>query len=71
MVTAACRGLDGFQRFYGKVRDYYDFSTWKLIDVLGDGDIVFSTSEVRVAGTTLVDVRVFICDAPAGEGGGR
>jgi len=71
-------GLADFQRFYGKVREYYDFDTWHLIDVVADGDIVFSTSQVRVAGrdTTmyiaerfrfsgakLVEVRVFICDA--------
>jgi hypothetical protein len=72
------RGLDDFKRFYGKVREFYDFETWQLVDVVGDGDIVFSTSQVRVAGrdttmhiaerfrfsgTTLVEVRVFICDA--------
>jgi hypothetical protein len=71
-------GLADFQRFYGKVREYYDFETWQLIDVVADGDIVFSTSQVREAGrdktmyiaerfrfsgTTLVEVRVFICDA--------
>lgn len=70
-------GLGDFQRFYSKVRTYYDFETWKLIDVVAQGDIVFSTSEVRVAGqditmhiaerfrfsgTTLMEVRVFICD---------
>jgi hypothetical protein len=72
------QGLDDFKRFYGKVREFYDFETWQLVDVVGDGDIVFSTSRVRVAGrdttmhiaerfrfsgTTLVEVRVFICDA--------
>jgi hypothetical protein len=74
------RGLDDFKRFYGKVREFYDFDTWQLVDVVGDGDIVFSTSRVRVAGrdktmhiaerfrfkgTMLVEVRVFICDAEA------
>jgi hypothetical protein len=72
------KGLSDFQRFYAKVREYYDFETWRLVDVVADGDIVFSTSEVRVAGrgvtmhiaerfrfsaTRLVEVRVFICDA--------
>lgn len=72
------KGLEDFKRFYAKVRTYYDFDTWKLIDVIGEGDIVFSTSRVQVAGrdvamhiverfrfvgATLVEVRVFICDA--------
>ncbi len=72
------KGLEDFKRFYAKVRTYYDFETWTLIDVVADGDIVFSTSAVRVAGrditmhiaerfrftgTKLVEVRVFICDA--------
>ena len=71
-------GLAAFQRFYGKVREDDDFETWQLVDVVADGDIVFSTSQVQVAGrdtkmhiaerfrfsgTTLVEVRVFICDA--------
>ncbi|HXS73642.1 MAG TPA: hypothetical protein VN725_06320 [Rhodanobacteraceae bacterium] len=75
-------GLADFQRFYGKVREYYDFETWQLIDVVGDDEIVFSTSQVRVArrdtmmyiaarfrfsGTTLVEVRVFICDASTSQ----
>lgn len=73
------QGLDEFRQFYRKVRNYYDFETWKLIDVVADGEIVFSTSEVRLAGrdttmhiaerfrfsgSILVEVRVFVCDAP-------
>lgn len=73
------RGLEDFKRFYAKVRDYYDFNTWELVDVIAQGDIVFSTSHVRVAGqpvtmhiaerfrfsgSTLVEVRVFISEAP-------
>ena len=72
------QGLEDFKRFYGKVRDFYDFDTWQLIDVVAEGDIVFSTSQVRIAGrpqimhiaerfrfsgTTLVEVRVFVCEA--------
>jgi predicted SnoaL-like aldol condensation-catalyzing enzyme len=79
------KGLADFQRFYGKVREYYDFETWRLVDVVADGDIVFSTSEVRIAGSDvtmhiaerfrfsgprLVEVRVFICDAAGHQGGG-
>jgi predicted SnoaL-like aldol condensation-catalyzing enzyme len=72
------RGLDDFRRFYAKVREFYDFNTWKLVDVVAEGDIVFSTSQVRIAGRAqimhlaerfrfvgniLVEVRVFICEA--------
>jgi ribosomal protein S18 acetylase RimI-like enzyme len=72
------RGLEDFKRFYAKVRNYYDFDTWQLIDVVAEHDIVFSTSQVRVVGRpvtmhiaerfrfvgpTLVEVRVFICEA--------
>jgi SnoaL-like domain len=72
------RGLEDFKRFYAKVRAYYDFDTWQLVDVVAQGDIVFSTSHVhivgrsetmylaerfRFAGKTLIEVRVFICEA--------
>jgi hypothetical protein len=73
------RGLEQFKQFYPKVRNYYDFTTWELLGVYGDGDTVFATTRVRVAnepktmyiaeqftfaGTKLVDVRVHVCDAP-------
>ena len=73
------KGLDDFKRFYAKVREFYDFDTWRLVDVVGEGEIVFSTSQVMIAGrdttmhiaerfrfsgTTLVEVRVFVCEAP-------
>ncbi|HEY3786278.1 MAG TPA: nuclear transport factor 2 family protein [Steroidobacteraceae bacterium] len=72
------RGFAEFKRFYDQVRTFYDFSTWRLLDVVADRDIVFSTSEVRIAGrpatmhiaerfrfrgAMLVEVRVFICEA--------
>jgi hypothetical protein len=72
------KGLEDFKRFYAKVRDYYDFNTWQLVDVIAQHDIVFSTSQVKVvgrpvtmhiaerfrfSGTTLVEVRVFVSEA--------
>jgi hypothetical protein len=78
-------GLSEFTAFYGQVRNFYDFDTWRLIDVTGDEKIVFATSEVRVAGSDttmhiaerftfrgprLIEVRVFICDEPNGRGTG-
>jgi hypothetical protein len=70
------RGLQQFQRFYPEVRRYYDFDTWKVLGVYGDGDTVFATTRVGVAGTStvmyiaeqftfagtrIVEVRVHIC----------
>lgn len=75
-------GIAEFTRFYDKVRSFYDFTTWQLLDVVAEGDIVFSTSRVRIAernatmhiaerfrfhGMTLVEVRVFICDEWGGQ----
>jgi len=72
------RGVEAFQRFYPAVRNYYDFSTWELLGVYGDGDTVFATTRVTIANTSrimyiaeqftfsgrlLVDVRVHVCDA--------
>ena len=71
------RGLQEFQRFYPKVREYYDFGTWQLLGVFGDGDTVFATTRVNVAGsstvmyiaeqftfagTKIVEVRVHVSD---------
>jgi len=73
-------GIEEFKTFYPAVRKYYDFSTWELLGVYGDGDTVFATTRVSIANTTrtmyiaeqftfsgrkLVDVRVHVCDAPA------
>ena len=75
-------GLSEFGRFYDQVRVFYDFETWRLVDVVGEGEIVFSTSQVRIAGrdttmhiaerfrfrgTMLVEVRVFVCDEQTGS----
>jgi hypothetical protein len=73
------QGVDDFQKFYPEVRRYYDFATWELLGVYGDGDTVFATTRVTIANTArimyiaeqfmfsgrkLVDVRVHVCDAP-------
>jgi hypothetical protein len=73
------QGIAAFQRFYPQVRSYYDFATWELLGVYGDGDTVFATTRVAIANTgktmyiaeqftfsgrKLIDVRVHICDAP-------
>lgn len=43
------KGLKEFQVFYPKVRDYYDFSTFEVISVHADADVVFVTIKVLVA----------------------
>jgi len=73
------QGVEEFKTFYPKVRSYYDFSTWELLGVYGDGDTVFATTRVTIANTKkamyiaepftfsdrkLIDVRVHVCDAP-------
>lgn len=72
------QGIRAFNEFYPKVRNYYDFSTWELLGVYGEGNTVFATTRVEIAnsartmyiaeqftfaGRKLVDVRVHICDA--------
>lgn len=72
------QGIRAFNQFYPKVRNYYDFSTWELLGVYGEGDTVFATTRVGIAnssrtmyiaeqftfaGRKLVDVRVHVCDA--------
>lgn len=71
------QGIHAFNEFYPEVRNYYDFSTWELLGVQGEGDIVFATTRVEIANSTrtmyiaeqftfagrkLVDVRVYVCD---------
>jgi len=71
------RGLKEFQRFYPSVRRYYDFDTWQVLGVYADGDTVFASTRVRIAGaptvmyiaeqftfsgTKIVQVRVHVCD---------
>lgn len=72
------RGLDDFQRFYPAVRSFYDFDTFELLGVYADGEMVFATFRVGIAGSgalmyvaeqfrfdglKLVEVRVHVCEA--------
>ncbi len=74
------KGLREFKQFYSKVREFYDFTTFELLGVYGDEEVVFSTAraivaqtrariyiaeEFKFAGSLLVGVRVYICDEPA------
>ena len=71
------RGLGELRRFYPRVREFYDFDRFELLGVFGDGDTVFATiraglahsdgtvficEQFRFAATTLVEVRLHICD---------
>jgi hypothetical protein len=70
-------GLDDFQRFYPRVRSFYDFERFELLGVYGDEDVVFATMQAgladsegvifiaeqfRFSGAILTEVRVHICD---------
>jgi hypothetical protein len=73
-------GLAEFQRFYPEVLRFYDFERFELLGVYADGDTVFATIRVGIAGspefmyiaeqfkfsgTKLIEVRVHICDPPS------
>jgi len=45
------KGMDEFQVFYPKVRDYYDFSTFEIISIHADKNVVFVTIKTRIAET--------------------
>jgi len=77
------RGLAAFQRFYPEVRRFYDFQRFELLGVYADGDTVFATIRVGIAGSPefmyiaeqftfsgakLTEVRVHICDPDSGRG---
>ena len=77
------RGLHEFQRFYPRVRSYYDFERFQLLGVCAEGNTVFATAQVPIAGsqstmfiaeqftfsgTRLIEVRVHTCDSPVKDG---
>lgn len=43
------RGMEEFQQFYPKVREYYDFSTFEVLSVHADANVVFVTIKTRIA----------------------
>jgi hypothetical protein len=45
------RGMKAFEQFYPKVREFYDFGHFDLLDVYGDGDKVFAISKAAIAHT--------------------
>jgi hypothetical protein len=76
------RGLEEFQRFYPKVRSYYEFERFQLLGVYADGATVFATMRVPIvgtrssmfiaeqftfSGTRLIEVRVHTCDTTPHE----
>ena len=71
------RGIKEFQRFYPAVREFYDFGSFELLGLYGDGDMVFATirtgladsekamfiaEQLRFEGQRLVEVRVHVCE---------
>lgn len=76
------RGFDAFKRFYPEVRAFYDFERFELLGVYDDGDMVFATFHVGIAGSpnvmfiaeqfrfadeVLVEVRVHTCEATVAD----
>jgi len=53
------KGMDEFQAFYPKVRDYYDFSTFEIISIHADKNIIFVTAKTRVA---KIDTPLLLCE---------
>src|SRR5882757_3610042 len=46
------RGMKAFEQFYPKVREFYDFKHFELLDVYADADKVFAISKAAIAYTT-------------------
>jgi hypothetical protein len=70
-------GIAELQRIYPKMGQFYDFSRFELLGLYGDGDTVFSSVKIGLAGsqsslflaekftfreTKLVEVRVHVCE---------
>jgi hypothetical protein len=54
------RGLHEFQQFYPRVRGYYDFERFQLLGVYAEGDTVFATAQVPIAGSESARVKVVV-----------
>lgn len=53
------RGIKAFEQFYPKVRAFYDFKHFDLLNVYADEDKVFAISKAAVAGT---DGSIMLCE---------
>ena len=53
------RGIKAFEQFYPKVRKFYDFNHFDLLNVYGDEDKVFAISKAAIAGT---DGSILLCE---------
>jgi len=72
------KGYDAYQQFYPKVREFYDFSRFKLLNVYADSDDVFAIISAGIANSNdsillcehftfnnegqIIQVRLFIHD---------
>ena len=45
------RGMKAFEQFYPKVREFYDFKHFDLLNVYADADKVFAISKAAIAHT--------------------
>jgi hypothetical protein len=53
------RGMKAFEQFYPKVREFYDFKHFDLLNVYADEDKVFAISKAAIAGT---DGSILLCE---------
>jgi hypothetical protein len=72
------KGYNAYEQFYPKVREFYDFSRFELLNVYGDSNVVFSIIKAGIANTEddimlceqmtfdhngkLIEVRLFLHD---------
>jgi hypothetical protein len=72
------RGLAELQQIYPKMAQFYDFSRFELLGVYGDGDVVFTSIKIGLAGsassiylaqkftfrgTKVVEIRIYVCES--------
>jgi len=53
------RGIKAFEQFYPKVREFYDFKHFDLLNVYADEDKVFAISKAAIAGS---DGSILLCE---------
>ena len=53
------RGIKAFEQFYPRVRKFYDFKRFDLLNVYADEDKVFAISKAAIAGT---DGSILLCE---------
>jgi hypothetical protein len=53
------KGYEAFEQFYPRVREFYDFSRFEVLNIYGDSDVVFSIIKAGIAKT---DYEILLCE---------